>query len=513
MSLIDGSIEEQDELLEKSTLESLEYFEAQMIGFLVQDFEHSKTFLTSLNRDYFRNENYVLYKMYSSMKLEGVVIDETHLKLYLKAHRYDIELDNDRIEFNLFASGSDVSAIDGFLIAVVDRFREYSRVGFLTEPNIQSAFSKFKDVYARLQLQNIYVEAGQALNAPVQYNRRFYKGSEGSLDLALTQLNKLRGMFEEDESFEITDTSQLELSTLRERKYTQLARIPTMPTLDKAIGGLKTNTFTVFVAPEKGMKTKTACMMTHLVMLNGHNCSFWGKEGGSLKIVCELRAIHFDYYFNKKRGKNYAQLSGQQIMEDNFPSDEFRKLEEISFNDLFKSGRYGKLYTPEHPFEYEQLETVIKSAVAVGCKFHVIDYIQILESRTIKDPRILIKTAVGRIESLKGKYDIHIWLPAQMSTDAIQSMSQGRKRELRNVVAESTDITKSADVNLMLYVNDDMARNNVARMIALPSRTFGGFPDIDVQTNKVVDSLTELNGQSVDFDDDGEMILRQKGEN
>ena len=501
-----------NEVVEMGNLEQLEYFEAQMIAFLVQDFEHSKSFMTSLSRDYFRNENYVLYKMYSALNVEGVTIDEEHLKLYLKSHKYDIEMETDRIAFNLFASGDEVNALDGFLIAVVDRFREYSRVGYITEPNIQSAYSKYRDVYARLELQDIYVEAGQALNSPVLYNRRYYKGVEGSLDYATTKLDKLRGMFVEDESFELTDTSELDISTLRERKYTQLARIPTMPTLDEAIGGLKTNTFTVFVAPEKGMKTKTACMMTHLVMLNGHNCSFWGKEGGSLKIVCELRAIHFDYYYNKKRGKNYAQLSGQQIMEDNFPSEEFRKLEEISFNDLFKSGRYGKLYTPEHPFEYEQLETVIKSAVAVGCKFHVIDYIQILESRTIKDPRLLIKTAVGRIESLKGKYDIHIWLPAQMSTDAIQTMALGKKRELRNVVAESTDITKSADVNLMLYVNDDMAKNNVARMIALPSRTFGGFPDIDVRTNKVVDSLTELNGQSVVFDEDGEMTITTKGD-
>ena len=91
-------------------------------------------------------------------------------------------------------------------------------------------------------------------------------------------------------------------------------------------------------------------------------------------------------------------------------------------------------------------------------------------------------------------------------------MAQGKKRELRNVVAESTDITKSADVNLMLYVNDDMAKNNVARMIALPSRTFGGFPDIDVRTNKVVDSLVELKGQGFEIDEDGEMILTQKGE-
>ena len=99
-----------------------------------------------------------------------------------------------------------------------------------------------------------------------------------------------------------------------------------------------------------------------------------------------------------------------------------------------------------------------------------------------------------------------------MSTDAIQTMAQGKKRELRNVVAESTDITKSADVNLMLYVNDDMAKNNVARMIALPSRTFGGFPDIDVRTNKVVDSLVELKGQGFEIDEDGEMVLTQKGE-
>ena len=512
MSLNGSNEASQDAVVEMGAIEQLEYFEGQMMAFLVQDFEGSKAFLTSLSGDYFRNENYVLYKMFSTMKVEGVKIDEVHLKLYLKAHRFDIEMDTDRIAFNLFATSGDVSALDSFMVAVVERYREYSRLGYITEASIQSAFSRYKDVYARLQLQDIFVEAGQALNSPVLYNRRYYKGSEGSLDFALTKLNKLRGMFEEDESFELTDTSELDISTLRERKYTQLARIPTMPTLDSAIGGLKTNTFTVFVAPEKGMKTKTACMMTHLVMLNGHNCSFWGKEGGSLKIVCELRAIHFDYYYNKKRGKNYVQISGQQIMEDNFPSDEFRKLEEISFNDLFKSGRYGKLYTPEHPFEYEQLETVIKSAVAVGCKFHVIDYIQILESRTIKDPRVLIKTAVGRIESLKGKYDIHIWLPAQMSTDAIQTMAQGKKRELRNVVAESTDITKSADVNLMLYVNDDMAKNNVARMIALPSRTFGGFPDIDVRTNKVVDSLVELKGQGFEIDEDGEMVLTQKGE-
>ena len=512
MSLIDGNEVVQDEIIEMGSLEQLEYFESQMVAFLVQDFEGSRSFLSSLSRDYFRNENYVLYKMYSAMKLEGIRMDEDYLKLYLKAHKYDIEMDTDRIAFNLFATNGDVSATDSFMIAVVERFREYSQDGYITEDNIQSAFMKYRNVYTRLELQDIFVEAGQALNSPVLYNKRYYKGSEGALDYSLTKLNKLRGLFEEDESFDLTDTSELDIGTLRERKYTQLARIPSIPTLDAAIGGLKTNTFTVFVAPEKGMKTKTACMMTHLVMLNGHNCSFWGKEGGSLKIVCELRAIHFDYYYNKKRGKNYAQISGQQIMEDNFPSEEFRQLEEISFNDLFKSGRYGKLFTPEHPFEYEQLETVIKSAVAVGCKFHVIDYIQIMESRTIKDPRLLIKTAVGRIESLKGKYDIHIWLPAQMSTDAIQTMASGKKRELRNVVAESTDITKSADVNLMLYVNDDMAKHNVARMIALPSRTFGGFPDIDVRTNKVVDNLIELRGQGFEIDEDGEMVLVKKGE-
>ena len=57
-----------------------------------------------------------------------------------------------------------------------------------------------------------------------------------------------------------------------------------------------------------------------------------------------------------------------------------------------------------------------------------------------------------------------------------------------------------------------MAKNNVARMIALPSRTFGGFPDIDVRTNKVVDSLVELKGQGFEIDKDGEMVLTQKGE-
>lgn len=191
MSLIENG---SNEVVEMGSLEQLEYFESQMVAFLVQDFENSKSFMTSLNRDYFRNENYVLYKMYSAMNVEGVSIDEVHLKLYLKSNRHDIEMETDRIAFNLFASGGEVSALDGFLIAVVDRFREYSKVGYLTEPNIQSAYSKYRDVYARLELQDIYVEAGQALNSPVLYNRRYYKGVEGSLDFATTKLDRLRGI-------------------------------------------------------------------------------------------------------------------------------------------------------------------------------------------------------------------------------------------------------------------------------------------------------------------------------
>ena len=100
-----------------------------------------------------------------------------------------------------------------------------------------------------------------------------------------------------------------------------------------------------------------------------------------------------------------------------------------------------------------------------------------------------------------------IWLPAQLATDVIQDLGKGIHRELRNVTADSKELTKSADLNLMLYTNDAMSSKNLARMYLLPSRLAGEMEPIAVFTDKVANNVLEMNNQTIEVRDGDVVVL------
>lgn len=471
----------------------LEYYENQLMAFIVRDFEELRGQLLKLNADFFRNENYILFRLYERIASErGMVVDEEYLKVYLNAHRSEMRLDTDRIDFSAFSSDG-VDGLDSVLLSTIEVFKGYLQPNAVVEDSFEITFNKFKQVYVTLDIRDTLQLANTALVTPIRAYRRNYVGAMGALEFMERKMQGSRSLLSDENTYKMDNASEIDFDSSDDTKPTFLADLDYLPTFNKAIRGLRTNTLITMVAPEKGMKTKMATRVAHTVMLNGHNVCFWGKEGGAVKVRAELRAIHYFYYYNTlhNSGGRVDAISSTDIMFGTL-SDAIAERERISRDHLFKNPSYGSLFTPNYPFTYESLETVVREArESCNCPFMVIDYVQIMDSESIMDDRVVIEKAYSRLESLKGMLDMCIWCPAQMSTDAVQSLGSKRDREMRNITAKSTEPTKSADINFLLYVNESMGKHE-AELHSLPSRFVPAFETLKIWKNTDSNEIYEV---------------------
>ena len=495
------------EIGDKSPEVQLEYYENQVMGYLLRDFDTLRGQMGRLQPDYFRNENYVLYTMLRKVQMErGLELDLNYLKVYLQANSSEIAQDSDRIQFDSYVSEG-MTAIEGLVVSVVEVFQKYKNPTFLKEPSFEDALTRFKLVYAKLAFNDSLQQASIALTNPIRANRKSFFGVEGALEFLSHKINGIKASLGKDKSFQLVSASDIDFDEDDLKKPTLLTDLKYLPTLGETIQGIRTNTFAVFAAPEKGMKSKFAVRLSHEILLNGFNICFWGKEGGAGKDMAELRATHFDYYYNVMRGQNYEKISGSSIQYGTL-DESVAALEKISRMDLVENANYGKIYLPDYPFELEYVDTVLRDAAEEkDCKFIVIDYAQAMDSKQYPDKKTILEKLSVRLETLKGLLDVCIWLPAQLATDVIQDLGKGIHRELRNVTADSKELTKSADLNLMLYTNDAMSSKNLARMYLLPSRLAGEMEPIAVFTDKVANNVLEMKNQTIEVRDGDVVVL------
>lgn len=496
---------------ELTTEEQLDFYEDQLMAHLLRNFDENRLEMSRLGRDFFRNENFLLYRMLRTIASEkGVTVDIDYVRLYLQAHSNEFHFDKDRIEFAFFESDTQ-SDIQNLTSHTVEKFRTLTSSKFKLVGEFNDALSRFKQVYAGLELQDTLDTVATAVSDGVYYARKPYKGVTGGIELLKRKLGVLESLTSDEKTYTLKDASEDDYDAMSANTPVLLADFPDNPTLNKAMRGIRTNTLVTMVAPSKGMKSKVAVRVAHAVMMNGHNVCFWGKEGGDVKVKAELRATHFDHYYNVMRGKNYAKISATDIMFDMLEPN-IKELEEVSWKDLFKSGRYGTLFTPDFPFKYEELENVIRRAgEEKGCKFVVVDYTQILESDTIHEQRIIIEKAYQKFESLKGLLNICLWTPAQMSSEAISEMGKTGKVTDQLVTSHSNEPIKSSDISFLAYTNDELAKKNISKIHYLPSRLFQPFESYDAFRDPVANRIVEIEGQSVEIIN-GEMKLRNKGE-
>ena len=122
------------------------------------------------------------------------------------------------------------------------------------------------------------------LTNPIRANRKSFFGVEGALEFLSHKINGIKASLGKDKSFQLVSASDIDFDEDDLKKPTLLTDLKYLPTLGKTIQGIRTNTFAVFAAPEKGMKSKFAVRLSHEILLNGFNICFWGKEGEQVRL-------------------------------------------------------------------------------------------------------------------------------------------------------------------------------------------------------------------------------------
>ncbi|MGF2714296.1 hypothetical protein ACQUY5_18730 [Bacillus cereus] len=90
-----------------------------------------------------------------------------------------------------------------------------------------------------------------------------------------------------------------------------------------------------------GGKTTFCTKTVHKALVQyGVDVLFWTLEGATEYVLASVRACHFNYMYEKL---GYKPLTGHNILNDEFPTEEHKELEAKSREDLAKNEKYGYL--------------------------------------------------------------------------------------------------------------------------------------------------------------------------
>lgn len=462
--------------------ERLQYLSDVIISRILQSNLDRAVVTTQLQPEVFHDENFLIYKTIYNFREKGIIPDKEFLTMYLTRNPKMILENKNNVEPNLFSdTGDDV--VTSFIIATVNKLVRLQKEDHSKE-NLQLLLEKFRIDFKTIYTQKVLDVTKLILNDKYQvsYNK-VLSGVEDSQNYFKDEMVKLETLISNDSGGGYIDASEAGMNDDTGSKPYQVAEFGDIGFLNEHFGGIKTGYMYNIMAPPKGGKSKLLYRITHSGKVKfGTNVIFWSQEGSKEKVFAELRAIHFDYYYNVLENNNYTGLTGQMILDDDFPSDEYRELESISRADFFTNTNYGTLHLIDEPLNYETYINHLTSSVnRFGAKMVLIDYLQLMKS---KSGKISKSEVIGRAyqESLgfTGKHQIAFISPSQFNQEFIKEINKGKDVDTRVGGGESAEIVRTPDVNIALYGTPTDIENNKLTLLSVPSRVAKPFEPTDI---------------------------------
>lgn len=436
---------------------------------------------TQLQPEVFHDENFLIYKTIYNFRDRGIVPDKEFLTMYLTRNPKLILDHPQNVESTLFSdTGEDI--INSFVSATVSKLVRLKNEDHSKE-NLQLLLEKFRLDFKTIYTQRVYDVARLILNDKFEIGRKVLSGPDDSKNYINDEMTKLDTLISSDSGSGYVDSSEHGMLEDSSTKPVKVGDFHKLEFLNEHYGGIKTGYMYNIMAPPKGGKSKLCYRLTHTAkVLYGTNIAFWTQEGSIDKVESELRAIHFDYYYNEQQGNNYTGLTGQDILDDNFPSDEYRELESVSKADLFTNPNYGKLIFIDQPLNYENYIDHLKAVVdRYGVRMILVDYLQLIKS---KDGRKSKSEIIGRAyqETLAftGKYQVAFISPSQFNQAFIKDLNSGKDIDTRIGGGESAEIVRTPDINIALYGTPEDIENNKLTLLSVPSRVASPFEPRDI---------------------------------
>ncbi|WP_255294077.1 DNA helicase [Bacillus toyonensis] len=461
--------------------ERMELLSDMIISKVLQDDLDRSVVTTQLQPEVFSNENFLIYKTIYNFKERGIVPDKEFLLMYLTRNPKLILENTANVEPDLFSdTGDDI--VNSFVTATIDKLVRLEKEDHSKE-NLNLILEKFKIDFKTIYTTRIIDTSKLILMDKHIVGRKTYSGQEDSVKYYQEEMIKLETLISSKSGGGYVDAATSGMDDSSQTKPVVVSDFGNLNFLNEHYGGIKTGYFYNVMAPPKSGKSKFCYRTVHSAkVMYKTNCAFWAREGNKDKVNAELRAIHFDHYYNKLQGNNYVGLSGQDILDDNFPSQEYRDLESISRADFFTNPNYGSLHYIEEDLLIEtyigHLTTVVER---YGVKFIAVDYLQLIGSN---DKRMSKSERVGQAYQdtlgFIGKYQIAYISPSQFKQEFIKELDKGGDMDTRLGGGESSEIIRTPDVNIALYGTPTDIDNNRLTLLSVPSRVARPFEQRDI---------------------------------
>lgn len=436
----------------------------------------------------FRDENFVIYSVLYNFKENHITPDTEFYTQYLLRNKEVITKASDYLNINAFSDLDEDPAV-GYISGTIKAYERLKTLNIQDEDDFRLSLEKYKLEFKNSEIGIIYSKARTILYDGLQVGRKFYQGYDDSISFTKKGIAEIESLVSTTSGSGFLDASEYGMKDSEDTKMEKIGDFGEIKELNEIYGGLYTSLFYSVLAPTKGGKSKFTTRLAHnLAVVNGNNGVVWAYEGGVDMWLAQLRAIHFDYVYNRSETdvtKMKVGVNQKSVLNQDYPSPAIKELETASRVDLFTNPSYGNITMIDRPFNVETFIDEIETAVQLNnAKWVLVDYLQLINCETsgVKKSEYIGK-AYQKLLAYCKKRKVAVISPAQFTQDFIKESSKQksmRGAETRVAGGESAEIVRTPDINIGLYASVEDLENHRMQIVSVPSRLSQVYAPIDI---------------------------------
>lgn len=468
----------------------LDKYSRVLMSALVQKTENARQFRTKLFRiaapKVFRDEAYVLYSLLYEFKEQNINIGSEFILLYLTNNRKKLRDAANQVDLSAYGD-VDGDEIDAYISGVVGYFESLLNMPVVTADEFDLALVTYLMEFKNVEYTKLIREQNQILTSEMRHKGKILSGVDDANVYYRTRFAEIESLIDMNNGRGFRTAEEVKADSEESQKSEKISDFHKINELNNLIGGIYSDKMYVIFGPPKAGKSKLATRLAHQALTEyGQNITVWAVEGGSQAWLAQLRAIHFDSFYNDGASiteRKYGVSQGTILKNELDP--ELKALEDTSYNDLVGNAKYGKIHFIDRPFHLETfLEEIDTSVKANGSSMIVVDYMQLLSSKSSKlKKNERLAAAFPLLLNYQKANNVASILPAQYSQESVKELLKTgdlNKVDIRTMGGDSSEIIRTTDYIIPLFASTEDIKNHKVTILPTASRLSSVTDKIDL---------------------------------
>lgn len=441
----------------------------------------------------FQDEFYIYYSiLYSKPKVK---ISEEYIRLYVQTNRAHFS-NTPSINLVKYKIGNNDEYAE-FMLSCISLWRECSNLK-VDEEEFYTALEMLQMEYVNDKAITVLQESAKILVEGIKVRGQDIKGYDGMKSHMNRELTKIDNIVNQSDKQGIVAFGDDAYGDEEE----QLKLITTfgIEGLDEHIHGIYEGDMVSILAPPKGFKTRSCVHIVHNAAVQyGVTVAVWPLENGKKGTEALFRAKHFNWLYNRNETdiREHKILDADMIRRGALEG-ELKSLELASKTDLYSNPDYGKIYFIDEDFHVDTFEDHLEKAVKEhGAKLILVDYLQLITGDGVGAKNQRVGEAYQKSLRFLKRNKVGGLFPGQVTQDTLDYIEKKgvenlANLELRDIGAESAEVIRTPDVNILNFGTMEDIRKGRLQMVGLPSRNIQPFLPVKVAVQAGVCNFTSV---------------------